>query len=438
MKLSELIIHEPKIERKPKCDIWKKCRYYDKVSTWCNDMGGKGNCAKYEKIKKSLIILMFIFQIGLISATQIIVFPDIQTYTRYENNSEENLTKMIDWTINNSNDKLVLFVGDILDEFGENQTNYIYNMFNKLKENNITYLISWGNHDYEFGGNELNYPTSIQNYSNIHKIENTSMGIVVLPYHFPEQNFSELKNEMDSNYSYILLTHERQENIFYSNNFFINFYGHLDGNNLFINNSKIEVFSGHNDRTYPFNNNIGWLNIVEITNNTINVTTFNPITNENIFIRTLKNESIWNETITEISENVSYLNETTNETYLINQKINLTKRELISWNWNLNYSFGEYYKVNSTNEEKTKEEPKQVVNTGGSSSSGGGSSMKKKKEIIKKTNITNTTNTLPNIINVEKVYPLINELPELKKEQKIEVNKTFFERVLIWIRSIYD
>ena len=370
---------------------------------------------------KLLLIFLMVSMISFVSSLQLIVYPDMQNYPLKHSNT---FYSMNDWVINNSQDNIVLFVGDLVQGEDQGQWNVINNTLNNFNKNNITWLISWGNHDIETG---VSYDKTQEIQDDVvYHLTNESIGIITLPYE-PSDSDILLTREIlsnNSNYTFIVLTHKLCDYLFCpdysdiisrlnSSNIFMTISGHETGNkvNITSGNGLINILAGHNKdgRFTPAIETEGVLTIIDIDNPLLfNVTTYG-INKDIVYLRYEVKNLSYSE-----NETKEYFNNETNETE------NITV-EIIKYRLSSNYT-----KVTAN-----RGPPSTSHGGGGISSSSGGSGG-------------GTTKTVENIVeNITITYITIEKDPENNRinlktleDQESQEQEGFFNSLWNWIKRI--
>lgn len=271
-----------------------------------------------------------------------IIIPDIQSY--YTNGKTSNLISVMNWIVTNKKNlsiKAVLFVGDLVNSDATEQAwENAQSTINILAENNITYLISKGNHD----DSRLNY--YFPNRTKIFSDQDSNITILALdtedtpyseyccisedmmPIEIDLNNTKEIIKNYSNN-SIILLTHVfdkyygksatvtyLENNLIRDNpNLFLVLSGHYTGNKIFVNKldnkSYYSMLQGHDVTIYDKDGNCLNSPIVNEQDGMIRIVSFNgselirskqysPITNITYTEAEFKNFSF--EYITRLSE----------------------------------------------------------------------------------------------------------------------------------------
>lgn len=337
---------------------------------------------------KQVILILIVLTIVKVSALQLMVYPDIQEYTRTDNSILANMTNYI---INNSIDKEVLLVGDVVqnDKNSRNITReweIINNTLKELTYGNISYSISWGCHDIE--GNNYTEQERLR-----FKLYNNSIGLIVIPFNITESELNQTKEflQNNSNYSFILLTHRYltsnneinesenfniYERLINNSNIFLIVSGHNNGNNINITDNHTGFITGHAQLD-------GLVSIINI-NSTDEISIINYDTINN---RAVTKLNIYNKSILENTTDIE-----------LQKEIELYKEE---------------HKAKS------------------SGGGGGGGSSKKSNLVINTTNITTENITivkeLPELVNWNNSYKVVIS-------EEIELN--FWQRILEFLKNL--
>lgn len=359
-------------------------------------------------MNKLTILTILLLSCVVVSAQDftIVQIPDIQYFTANYNNSQIYYENQINWVINNSeklNIQMVLFMGDLVENW-DNQTQWAYfnTSVSKLEQNNISYLLNIGNHDF-YKGNYSNFDYYFgedrRNYYILKNISNKTYGFITIEFNASFGVFEWAREILsnNSNISFMFVNHFIQ---------YQQWYAEPTESFKLVNSTQniIMSFCGHSngDDDYSFERSDGSFFYGFLTN--------------------FQDEMLPKFKYYYFNENTSIV-----DSYLID----LTLDNIIFRNVSFSLTNLTWMK-NNYNKTKEESEPPAPPHYGG----GGGGSNSKKKVAVNTPNITNNTqqNSLDNVNN----SMVSVEQEELGITSSPPENANWFVKILNWVRGLFN